>query len=498
MSINLALNMAAGELQRMSREQQYKCDIRAWAKDKLGLHIWSKQEEIAKALVEHGKVAVKSCHGSGKSYFASIVVAWWVDTRYGTGAVVVSTAPSAEQVAKVLWRYIREHHSKHDLIGYTTLQNEWKDDAGQELAWGRKPADTSVSTFQGIHSAGGVLAVLDEANGIVDALWTNVYAITTGAQDKILAIANPDVPTGEFARIFLKDDPDWYKITISAFDTPNFTGEYMPEEAKGGMISPKWVESRKRAWGEDSPRYKSKVLGEFSTDATNNLFSLGTLQKGCITELAISDTSTPVLGCDVARMGEDYSTVYSFQDGVLRFVDKWSKADAMETASRIVHHAFRLGAKEVRIDGVGLGGPVMDIVTYKSESRFETIGIIGNGASPDIDKWINARAYFYDNMRERMANGEIDIDINDVDLQEELGSLEYHFNNNRTSLQIEKKEEIRLKTGKSPDFADAAMYACAELLIDPTNPVSKLKPGETFEVDPSEWLFEWESQISPL
>jgi hypothetical protein len=28
--------------------------------------------------------------------------------------------------------------------------------------------------------------------------------------------------------------------------------------------------------------------------------------------------------------------------------------------------------------------------------------------------------------------------------------------------------------------------------------VSKLKPGETFEVDPSEWLFEWESQISPL
>jgi hypothetical protein len=140
----------------------------------------------------------------------------------------------------------------------------------------------------------------------------------------------------------------------------------------------------------------------------------------------------------------------------------------------------------------------MDIVTYKSESRFETIGIIGNGASPDIDKWINARAYFYDNMRERMANGEIDIDINDVDLQEELGSLEYHFNNNRTSLQIEKKEEIRLKTGKSPDFADAAMYACAELLIDPTDPVSKLKPGETFEVDPSEWLFEWESQISPL
>src|SRR5690349_3186284 len=90
----------------MAKREMYKHDINLWAKDKLGISLWSKQIEIAEALIQHKKVAVKSCHGSGKSYLASIIVAWWVDTRYGTESVVVSTAPTYEQVNKILWRYI--------------------------------------------------------------------------------------------------------------------------------------------------------------------------------------------------------------------------------------------------------------------------------------------------------------------------------------------------------------------------------------------------------
>jgi hypothetical protein len=494
-SFNRAMSLAALGLNMEAKKHLYKCDIKLWAKDKLGIHIWSKQEEIAKALVEHKRVAVKSCHGSGKSYFASIVVAWWVDTRHGTGAVVVSTAPSAEQVGKVLWRYIRDHHSKHDLIGRTTLDNEWRDDSGAELAWGRKPADTSTSTFQGIHSSGGVLAVLDEANGIVDNLWTNVYAITTGREDAILAIANPDSPTGEFARIFLKDDPDWYKITISAFDTPNFTDEYLPEEAKGGLISPRWVEARKRSWGEDSPRYRSKVLGEFSTDSNNNLFSLGDVNTGKATECEISTESKPRLGVDVARFGEDYTAVYVYQDGNLRLVEKWSKCDLVTTSERVVEIAIRLGVGEVRIDAVGIGAGVFDMVTRLAVSRWKTIGIVGSAGSPDLDKWANTRAFYFDQMREKMHLGNLDLEFDDEDLQDELLSIEYKFNN-RGALQIESKDEMKRRGVKSPDFADAAMYACADLIIDPEDPLAMLKPGDQFEVDHLALLAQAEAEIS--
>jgi hypothetical protein len=333
----------------MEKQEMYKHDIALWAKERLGLTLWSKQIQIARAIITHKKVAVKSCHGSGKSYFASILVAWWVDTRYGSESVVVSTAPTYEQVNKILWRYIRQHHAKGDgktpLMGNVTQTDEWKDAKGEVLAWGRKPADTNSQGFQGVHSSGGVLAVIDEACGVNETIFTGVEAITTGSLDRILAIANPDIPQSEFGRIFLKNDPSWHKITISAFDTPNFTGEDMPEIAKQGLVSVAWVEEKKFSWGEDSPRYKSKILGEFTTDAGNTLFTMETLNRGHTTELELVTEDPPRLGVDVARFGEDFSVAYMYHQGQLRFVKKWSKTDSVESARIIRDLAWDLGCK---------------------------------------------------------------------------------------------------------------------------------------------------------
>lgn len=496
------LRQASIDAIAMEKRELYKHDIALWAKDRLGIILWSKQVEIAQAIVKYKKVAVKSCHGSGKSYFASILVAWWVDTRYGTEAVVVSTAPTYEQVNKILWRYIRQHWGKNDLMGNVTQTDEWKDAKGEVVAWGRKPADTNTQGFQGIHSSGGVLAVIDEACGVNETIFTGVEAITTGSPDRILAIANPDIPQSEFGRIFLKNDPSWHKITISAFDTPNFTNEKhgMPDVALQGLVSVQWVEEKKFSWGEDSPRYKSKILGEFTTDAGNTLFTMETLSRGHTTELELVTEEPPRLGVDVARFGEDFSVAYMYHQGQLRFVKKWSKTDSVESAKIIRDLAWELGCKEVRIDGVGLGGPVIDMVAHMSDNRYDVVGMIGNAASPDIDKWVNARAYWYDTMREKMYTGQIDLSIEDSadrDLEEELGSLEYFFSK-RGGLQIMDKTEIRKQTGKSPDFADAACYACADLGYDPATDEAKLKPGEEYSMGMEDILADWEMQISPL
>jgi len=485
--------------QSLKLRELYKHDIKLWAKDKLKIHLWSKQVEIAESLVKNKKTAVKSCHGSGKSYFASVVVAWWVDTRYGTEAVVVSTAPTYEQVNKILWRYIRQHWGKHKLMGHVTQTDEWKDAKGEPVAWGRKPADTNTQGFQGVHSSGGVLVVIDEACGINQTLFTGVEAITTGNKDRILAIANPDIPTSEFGRIFLKDDPSWHKITISAFDTPNFTEEKhdMPPEALDGLVSPDWVEEKKRSWGEDSPRYKSKVLGEFTTEGGRSLFTMETIMRGHAMEVVPSVETRPVLGVDVARFGDDYTVVYKYHDGQLRLLDKWNKTSTVVTAQKIVELAWEENASEVRIDGVGLGGPVVDMVADQSDNRFETIGLIGNESSPDIDKWVNARAYWYDDMRERMFTGKIDADIEDKFLEDELGDLEYFFGK-RGNLQIESKDDIIKRRGKSPDFADAACYACAQIGVNPEDPISKLTPGQEYSLGFEDMLYSWETVISPL
>jgi len=482
-----AVRLTRSKLEHERKKELYKHDIALWAKDTLGIILWSKQVEIAAALVKHKKVAVKSCHGSGKSYFASVVIAWWVDTRHDVEAVAVSTAPTYEQVNKILWRYLRQHAAKNNLVGEVNQSDEWKINK-ETVAWGRKPADTNLHGFQGIHSSGGVLAVIDEACGVPESLFTGVEVITTGVNDRMLAIANPDDANTPFGRIFLKNDPSWHKITITAFDTPNFTDEKknLPKIALEGLLSPAWVEEKRISWGETDPRWIAKILAEFSTEATNNLFSLATLLKATAADITPPRDSPVVLGVDVARFGNDLSVVYKFEGGVLTFIDRWSKKDTVETSKRVVQHAIEQGATEVRIDGVGLGAGVVDQVAALAHGRFEVVGMIGNGPSPDLTQWLNARAYWFDSARERMHKQEIQIESDDeqrgIILQEELGSILYHFKNNRKSLQIESKEDMAQRGIKSPDYADAAIYAMAVLDIDPAAPEAKLNVGDIYEM----------------
>lgn len=492
------LKYATKIIEASKKNAEYKTNPVLWAKEVLDFHMWSKQAQVAMAVVKYKKVAVSSCHGSGKSALAAVLVCWWACTRINDDAISMVTAPTFSQMHAVVFESIRKLHAKFELPGKVTLDDFWKTESGEIIALGRKPSDQNESAFQGIHRTGGVFVVIDEAVGVHENIFIGAEAVTTGRLDHIYAPHNPDDISSYIGRAWLRKDPSWHFINISAFETPNFTGEWVPDVARNGLISPEWVEEKKISWGEDSPRYKSKILGEFSEESGHNLFTVGTLLKAQTTELTIGQESTPILGVDVARMGEDYSVVYSYQDGVLRFVDKWNKTGAMETAQKIVDIAWDLGAKEVRIDGVGLGGPVIDIVNSKSDARFTTVGILGNGASPDTDKWFNYRAFMYDDIRERMANGLIDTDIEDTELFEELSGLEYHFKNPRNSLQIEKKEDIRTRTGKSPDFADAAAYACATIGIDPSSPEAKLKIGETYQMDLESLLWDSERIISPF
>src|SRR5690625_7698860 len=78
------------------------------------------------------------------------------------------------------------------------------------------------------------------------------------------------------------------------------------------------------------------------------------------TEIVLSEDSRPVLGVDVSRYGEDKSTIYSCRDGQLRYVDSWSKASTIESANRVHRAALETGAVEVWVDGIGLGGGVID------------------------------------------------------------------------------------------------------------------------------------------
>lgn len=524
-------------LRQESRKAEYLTNPVKWAEDVLGIKPWSKQRDILMSVQNNDHVAVRSCHGSGKSYLASLLACWWISTRPLGEAIVVTTAPTYAQVHAILWEDIRKHHLRAEerfregkspmkMPGYITQSDQWKSDDGMLLGFGRKPADNNDHGFHGIHRQ-YVLVIIDESCGIRENLFTAVEAITTTKNSRILAIGNPDDPATQFQKFFTSD-PNWDRLDVMSYDSPNFTmfhkGHYdkcnhedewmqeqcqqrkwaerwdrdseldLPQSVLDQLPNDEWVAQRRAAWGTDSPLWMSKVLGRFPLQSVNTLFSADTLARGIDCELIPDRTAPVILGVDLARFGPDYSTIYSNIDGQIRLIDKWGgKADeqlvdGMESAARVHQWAQALGATEVRIDSEGVGGPILDQINRLSEGSYSVIAMKGSATSPDNMRWVNSRAYWYDRMREKMFNHEIDIDFADKRLFEELEQIQYHFNNRYRSLQIESKEDMSKRGVKSPDHADAAVYAAADMSYITGSPLGRYKVGDKISISAQGFL----------
>jgi hypothetical protein len=438
----------------------YLTDPVGWSRDRMGMHLWSKQQEIAAAVVAHRRVAVKSCHAGGKSFLAGGIAQWWVDVHPPGEAFVVSTAPSYPQVHAILWEEIRAGARRasaagNPLPGRILQSDEWKLDDGTLVGYGRKPADHDEHGFQGIHRR-FVLVVIDEACGVPEQLWTAVEAITTNADCRIIAIGNPDDPNTEFGKV-CKPGSGWHVIRISAFDTPNFTDEPVPDRLRPLLLAPEWVEDKRNRWGETSPRYVAKVLGEFPEIGEDTLISPRWIEAAQNRGLTPGPYS--VLGVDVARFGSD-RTVFALARGPLvRVIADHSKQRTTETTGKVIAAKRAHNIDEVRVDGVGVGSGVVDELL---ESGHSVVDMQSGAAAMDSEHFANARAEWWWGLRQRFEDGDIDVDPDDDELAAQLGAVKYKYTS-RGQVLIESKDDMRKRGLPSPDRADAVMLAKAHV-----------------------------------
>ena len=87
--------------------------------------LWKKQVEILEALRDHRKVAVASCHESGKTYIAAAAAIWFFVCHWPS--LVVTTAPGGRQTESLLWAHIRsmKARARYDLPGQVSATG-WK------------------------------------------------------------------------------------------------------------------------------------------------------------------------------------------------------------------------------------------------------------------------------------------------------------------------------------------------------------------------------------
>lgn len=237
------------------------------AKNLFGFEPWSKQREILKALRKHKRVAVRSCHGVGKTATAATAV---LDFMTEGPCRVITTAPTWSQVEQLLWREIALRHSKIP-GGAGAFGKIFKSSLEVRSDWFAMGLSTDKpERFQG-HHAPRMMLVVDEASGVDEAIYEASEGFLTAEHARVLLIGNPTRPAGTFYKAFQKDS-GWYTVHMSAFDAPAFTGEKVSKDAKAALITEEWVQDAKQQWGEDSPAYRIRVLGEFCETTGRQFF----------------------------------------------------------------------------------------------------------------------------------------------------------------------------------------------------------------------------------
>lgn len=444
------------------RTRMYARNPVGWVRERLGQVVWSRQADIMSSVRDHRRTAVRSCHGVGKSHTASLVASWWLDTHPPGTAFVVTSAPTFAQVRAILWRYIRRTHRRGKLAGRVN-QTEWHM-ADELVAFGRKPADHDESAFQGIH-ARYVLVILDEACGIPEQLWIAADALTTNADCRILAIGNPDNP-GSYFRKVCAPGSGWNVIGISAFDSPNLTGEEVPEDVAQALVGREWVEEKAREWGVDNPLYRSKVLGEFSEDATNKVVRSSDVARCRIDPekgTALAALEPVELGVDVGGGGDE--TVIRERRGQRAGREWRAHTDRPEVIAPLVLRAiWETGAESVKVDSIGIGFGVIGELRnagLRGEHVARIVGVNVSEAASQPDKFLNLRAELWWKVGRGLSEAGgwnlaamKNADATVAQLLEPQWDVDP-----RGRIRVEPKDEIKKRMGRSPDNADALLLA---------------------------------------
>jgi hypothetical protein len=240
--------------------------------------------------------------------------------------------------------------------------------------------------------------------------------------------------------------------TISAFDTPAYTGEEVPAELLPLLVSPEWVEERKLRWGVTSPIYQSKVLGEFPDLSDDTLILPRWIEAA--QKRSLPRTRRPLIAADIARFGEDETVIMRREGGWIRVYRGHHKDDTMTTAGHIAKAMRDIDDEAGKNDWVraivdvpGVGGGVVDRL---AELDLPVVPYNGGEAPIDKERFVNARAEDYWTLRERFEQGEIDIDPDDDKLAAQLGSIKWGIDS-RGRIKIESKDDMRKRGLPSPD-----------------------------------------------
>lgn len=427
-----------------------------FAQEVLGADPTEQQWEGSRKVVERRRVSIRSGHGTGKSTFMAWSVLWFLACYFP--AKVPATAPTSHQLQDVLWSEIAKwHRVMAERAPALASQFEWSSEAfrmksapNESFAVARTSRPERPEALQGFH-ADHILFLIDEASGVAD----NVFEVAEGALSTdgafVVMAANPTRQSGYFFDSHHKMRSAWAALHWSGVDSPRVSREY--------------IENMRKKYGEHSPVYKVRVLGEF-IGAVDGVISLELCEAAKVREVEPISSAKVFWGVDVARFGDDSSALAKRQGNVqLEPVREWYGKDTMQTVGIIkaewdkTPKALRPAA--IKVDVIGIGAGVVDRL---KELGLPVVGVnvAESESANDGDIHFNRlRDELWWKCREWLEAKDCRLADDDETIAE-LTTPKYTILSNGR-IQVERKDDLKKRGVKSPNRADAWNLTFAEV-----------------------------------
>lgn len=493
------------QLVRLSRLAQL--DLGYAIEAATGKELWSIQHKIATAVsIPHSTVVVPSCNASGKSHLAGrIALAFYMAFTPGVpcefcggkcgGSKVITTSSKWEHLRDNLWGEIklalRSMQEQSVPIPGRLVEGDLRlDDGPDHFIIGQSPE--KAEGLQGYHSS-HLLVIGDEATAIEDQVALGITRLMSSGDARQFLIFNPTTADNYAYRMAQAEDAAVIKIT--AYDTPHFTGERIPPGAQ--LVTQRFLDSLERAgMGPGSFEWETSVLANFWDQGEDTLIPAAWVTK-CLSTRAVEGIRQ--LGIDLASYGDGENVIVAREGNTLVWVRSFPSMRQDQFWDQHVKKAVRDFAPHYLVydaDGVGAGvqGYAERMQPYMADGG-EVLGFRG-GLKSDHRYW-NARSAWWWNLRRRFEDGRIFLASPlDEETRKQLSLLHYRWTEDGKA-RVESKDELRKRGGKSPDRADAVMYAYAlsEHLLQPEES-HKQEVVEHFGVSDHSEAAMWDRVIS--
>lgn len=238
-------------------------------------------------------------------------------------------------------------------------------------------------------------------------------------------------------------DPDWHAALYSAEDT------LLP-----------WLDEEELANARaDMPenQYRQEFLCSFEASVANALITIDLISQARGKHLTTDqfDFAAKVMGVDVARFGDDRSSI-SFTQGLAMFKPVIVKGmDNVALASLVNNHMSQYNPDAVFIDA-GRGEGVID---YLRKLGHENIFEINFGGSASNSRFKNKRTEMWWNLKEWMEQGGSLYD--DPQLVSDLVVPTYDYTPSG-QIELESKKKMKERVSRSPDVGDSTALCFAE------------------------------------